>query len=228
MNKIPRMSALIALVVATLQVWGAHYSYTFNGHELSGSEQTASLGGINWTLVTDGGYFGGLSEKGFQMGSSKKPAHSLTLVSTGLTGNVTSVKVTTCGANGISATLSVSVGSTAFGTPKALKSASTELSFTGNATGEVTLTYNQTAGKAIYISQIEITTGDAPTPKPTVIPTVTSIADFLALPLGSEARLYLPVESNARVAFADGQNVYVRDATGALCLSGCAEQGVME
>ena len=228
MNKIPRMAALIALVVATLQAWGAHYSYTFNGHEFSGSEQTASLGGINWTLVTDGGYFGGTSAKGFQMGSSKKPARSLTLVSTGLTGNVTSVKVTTCGANGISATLAVSVGTTAFGTPKTLTAASTELSFTGNATGEVTLTYNQTSAKAIYISQIEITTGGTPAPPPTIIPTVTSIAAFIAQPLGSEARLYLPVESNARVTFVDGQNVYVRDATGALCLSGCAEQGIME
>ena len=46
--------------------------------------------------------------------------------------------------------------------------------------------------------------------------------------MGSEARLYLPVESNARVTFVDGQNVYVRDATGTLCLSGCAEQGIME
>ncbi len=106
MNKIPRMAALIALVVATLQAWGAHYSYTFNGHEFSGSEQTASLGGINWTLVTDGGYFGGTSAKGFQMGSSKKPARSLTLVSTGLTGLAGSVGLV------VSSGLIVSVGLT--------------------------------------------------------------------------------------------------------------------
>ena len=89
------MAALIVLVVASLQTWGAHYSYTFSGNEFNASGQKVSLGSISWTLTTDGGYFGGTSEKGFQIGSSKKPARSLSLVSTGLTGNVTSIKVTT-------------------------------------------------------------------------------------------------------------------------------------
>lgn len=221
------MAALIVLVVASLQTWGAHYSYTFSGNEFNVSGQKVSLGSISWTLTTDGGYFGGTSEKGFQIGSSKKPARSLSLVSTGLTGNVTSIKVTTCGARNINATLSVSVGSETFGTPAALKSTPEELSFAGNATGEVTLSYRQTSSKALYISRIDITTGDTPAPKPEAVPTVTSIADFLALPSGREARLCLSVESDARVTFVYGQDAYIRDVTGALCLHGFAGQGTM-
>lgn len=227
MNRIPRLAALFVFAAAALNVWGVHYSYTFNGKEFNASGQTVSLGTVDWTLTTDGGYFGGGSAKGFQIGSSKKPAHSLTLVTSGLTGNVSSVKVTTSGARGIAATLSVSVGATTFGSPTAVGASPAELTFTGNATGEVTLSYSQTSSKALYVSKIEIDTDGSPAPQPPVIPTVTSISDFLSQPSGNEVRLYLPEESNARVTFVNGQDAYIRDATGALVLKGFVKQGSM-
>lgn len=227
MNKIPRLAALLVLAVATLNAWSMHYSYTFDGNEFSASGQTISLGTVNWTLTTDGGYFGGSAAKGCQIGSSKKPARTLKLVSSGITGNINTVKVTTSGANGISATLSVSAGSTTMGAPVAVKSSSTELIFTGNATGEVTLNYQQTSSKALYISKIEIQTDGSQTPQPQVIPTVTSISGFLAQPSGSEVRLYFPEATDARVTFVNGQDAYIRDATGALVLKGFVKKGSM-
>ena len=227
MNKIPRLAALLVLAVATLNAWSMHYSYTFDGNEFSASGQTISLGTVNWTLTTDGGYFGGSAAKGCQIGSSKKPARTLKLVSSGITGNINTVKVTTSGANGINATLSVSAGSTTMGAPLAVKSSSAELIFTGNATGEVTLNYQQTSSKALYISKIEIQTNSSQAPQPQVIPTVTSISGFLVQPSGSEVRLYFPEATDTRVTFVNGQDAYIRDATGALILKGFVKKGSM-
>lgn len=48
--------------------------------------------------------------------------------------------------------------------------------------------------------------------------TVSSIADFRQLPAGTEARLYLSDEQNARVLHTNGNEFYLRDNTGALCV----------
>ena len=34
------------------------YTYTFEAKQFSAASQTKNLGGINWTLTTDAGYFG--------------------------------------------------------------------------------------------------------------------------------------------------------------------------
>lgn len=47
--------------------------------------------------------------------------------------------------------------------------------------------------------------------------TVNSIAAFKALGTGTEARLYLSPDNNARVLHASGSEIYVRDNTGAMC-----------
>ena len=48
--------------------------------------------------------------------------------------------------------------------------------------------------------------------------TVNSIADFKALDNETEARLYLSPEQNARVLHYSGNEIYLRDNTGAICL----------
>lgn len=48
--------------------------------------------------------------------------------------------------------------------------------------------------------------------------TVNSIAAFKALSEGTEARLYLSPENNARVLHVSGSEIYVRDNTGAICI----------
>lgn len=227
MNRIPRLAALIALAAVALNTWAAHYTCTFSGTVFTASGQTASLGGLDWTLTTDAGYFGSDPSKGQQTGSARKPAKTLQLVSAGLTGTVTSVTVTTCGASGVNATLTVSVGGEAFGTSAAITSTPSDVVFTGNREGQVTLSYTQTSSKALYISRIDIVTDGTPVPQPAPVPTVTSIADFVALAEGIEARLYLSADADARVTFVYGQNAYLRDATGALCLYGFAKTPAM-
>ena len=48
--------------------------------------------------------------------------------------------------------------------------------------------------------------------------TVNSIAAFKTLAEGTEARLYLSPENNARVLHVSGSEIYVRDNTGAICI----------
>lgn len=50
--------------------------------------------------------------------------------------------------------------------------------------------------------------------------TVTGIGEFKNLASGTTARLYLPDEYNARVLFVKGNEVYVRDNTGSMCIYG--------
>ncbi len=136
------------------------YSYTFTAKTFA-EAGTLTLNGVDWTLATDGGYFGydtNATDKGQQIGSGGNPATTITLTTSGIPGNISSVKVTTAGANSIAATLDVSVGGTAFGTQYTLTNTSTEVEFTGTASGEVKLAWAQTSSKAIYVKKIEIVT----------------------------------------------------------------------
>ncbi len=49
--------------------------------------------------------------------------------------------------------------------------------------------------------------------------TVNSISAFKSLSVGTEARLYLSPDNNARVLHVDGSDIYVRDNTGAMCFN---------
>lgn len=227
MNRTLRISLLSLLSAVAVGVMADEYSYEFTA-KVFDKAGTAQLGTAIWTLDTNAGYFGYDGTKGQQMGSGNKPGKTIVLSTTSIPGTVSTVTVTTSGASSIAGTLNVTVGGTKLGSTYTLTSSSTETSFTGSGTGEIRLSYAQTSSKAIYIKAIKVvysTDGSTPTPgggttPPATIETVSGIAAFNALPDGQEATLYLPDAANARVTHAYGQNAYLRDNSGALCLQG--------
>lgn len=68
------------------------------------------------------------------------------------------------------------------------------------------------------IAYVGTTTSGIATATYTLGQTVNSIAEFKDLTTGTEARLYLSPEQNARVLHYSGNEIYLRDNTGAICL----------
>ena len=136
------------------------YSYTFESKTFNASEETQSLNSVDWTLTTDGGYFGyegGNNGRGQQIGSKAAAATTLELSTTGITGTITSIKINTSGGSGIAATLNITVDGKAFGEQYTLTNKNAEATFTGSASGEIKLIYSNTSKAGIYIKSIEVT-----------------------------------------------------------------------
>ena len=136
------------------------YTYTFDGKKFEKSGQTVKLKAVNWTVITDGGHWGYDNKKGQQFGSGNNPAKSLTLTTSDIPGTITDVKINTCGASDIAATVGVTVGGKALNygdsSTASLTSSATDYQFTGSASGDITISYAQTSSKAIYIKSIEV------------------------------------------------------------------------
>lgn len=133
------------------------YSFVAESGLIKGNGVVA-LGDVEWNVDTDGGFFGydNNSERGIQVGSSKKPAAYINLSTTGISGTIKSVKVNAAGAKGTDAELSVTVGGAAFGNTHSLTTASADYSFTGSASGEIVIKYSQSAKAAMYLKSIEV------------------------------------------------------------------------
>lgn len=168
MNNKIRFSLLTLLVMLCGTVFADTYTYEFTKQQFTAAG-TKALGDANWTLTTGTTYFGWDTQngKGQQFGSGGNPAKSLVLATSDITGTISEIKVTTSGASSIAGTLDVTVGGSAFGNQYNLTSTSTEVTFTGSASGEIKLNYAQTSSKAIYIKKIEVTYASAaPEPEP--------------------------------------------------------------
>ena len=141
------------------------YTYTFESGDFGSADSpasSASLGGVNWSISYSwrgSAYFNFDTryDKGLQIGSAKNSASELVLSTSGISGTIKSITVTTAGASGINATLSVSVGDSDFGS-KSLSMESTSLEFTGSGSGTITLTWDNASEKALYIKAITIET----------------------------------------------------------------------
>ncbi len=141
-------------------VKGEAYSYTFTSSVFS-SNSTKALGGLNWTVAGDGGYWGWDSQngKGQQFGSAGKPYKALTISTEDYTEGVETIKLTTSGASSTNAKVEVYVGGVKLGQTKNLTTSSTEHEFSNNGeilTGKIEIKYTQTSSKAIYLKAIKI------------------------------------------------------------------------
>lgn len=138
-------------------------TYTYNFEEQVWSEAgVQNLGGINWDLqasFTKEVFFGWdtFNDKGQQIGSGSKPASSVTLATSGLSGTIKNVTVETSGATDIVCTFAVSVGGTAYGNAVDIIRDSKEYSFDGSSQGEIKLEWTNTSSKAIYLKAIKVT-----------------------------------------------------------------------
>lgn len=133
------------------------YSHTITAKTWS-SYGVQELSGIDWTAsATGGAYWGYDATKGQQFGSSGSPAKPLNLKTSDIPGTITSVKVSTSGASSVTANLSVSVGGSAFSpSSQAITATNTSYQFTGSNSGEISITWDQTSSKALYLKTLEI------------------------------------------------------------------------
>ena len=142
------------------------YSYTFTKKVFSSKSETQTLNGVAWSLTTDANYLGVDNSKGQQIGSSKAPATSIVLSTSGIEGTISSVKVNTCGASDIKATLSVSVGEITYNPASyTLTNSAKDVELSGSSSGEIRLVYTNNSKKAIYIKSIEVTYEETSTDK---------------------------------------------------------------
>lgn len=110
------------------------------------------------------------NDRGLQLGAGKKSSgnkayrhlNSLVLSTSGISGTISEVAIETAGASSITATVGVVVGSTSFTCKSentaSLTSSNSSYSFTGSASGTITITWSQpSTQKAIYVKSITIT-----------------------------------------------------------------------
>ncbi|MBQ7386759.1 MAG: hypothetical protein IJW03_01195 [Clostridia bacterium] len=134
------------------------YTYTFSA-KVFGENGTQNLGGIDWTLAGEGGYWGYDSTKGQQFGSAKKAYGSMTLTSEAIAG-IKEIRISTCGASSIVGTLIVYVNGTQLDQPVNISDSTAEYVFDSATAldGEITFEFLQSSSKAIYIKSITIVT----------------------------------------------------------------------
>ncbi len=133
------------------------YAYDFTAKVFS-ANGTQSLGGVNWTIAGDGGYWGYDSQngKGQQLGSGNSPYKSLTVTSESFS-NVSNITINTSGASSIIGSCKVYVGDTLVETITLTKTATNYSFDVSGLSGEIKLEYTQTSSKAIYIKSISVT-----------------------------------------------------------------------
>lgn len=165
-----KMIALMCLmmVLGGANVWAESktYNYTFRSGDFSTSKHSATLNGVTWTLITKNWTHAETYDfdksKGFKIGSNKQYPENVTLSTSEIEGNITSIVVNTSGNKGTKAKLDVFVGGKAFGKRQSLTNVATGLSFKGSASGEIELKYSFNEKNPIYIKSIAVTYETAP------------------------------------------------------------------
>ncbi|MBR3480145.1 MAG: Ig-like domain-containing protein [Prevotella sp.] len=140
------------------------YTYTFEQKEFDAKSQTQTLNAANWELNVTcedaNGYFGYDGTKGQQFGSGNKPATAITLSTADIPGTITKIVLNTSGASSIDATIGIKVGDTTFMCEDAenatLTNTATEYTFTGSASGAITLSWANNSSKALYVKSIYV------------------------------------------------------------------------
>ena len=158
-----KLFSLLTLALLTMSAWATTYTHTFASGELKTTAGTVTLSGIDWTQTeaTAINFSGGATGKGIQIGTGSNPTTNFSLSTNGISGTITKVTVNSSVASGGDATMTVSVGGTQWGETTALVTDATDYPFTGEATGEVKISYAATQ-KAFYIKSITIEYEGAP------------------------------------------------------------------
>lgn len=128
---------------------------------------TAACGGsgkadddAEWTVTSDGTESTYDSTKGIHYGTGSAQVKYIRLSTSDIPGTITKVVVNASTASGVSATVDVTVGGSAFGgDAQSLSSSADDYTFNGSASGEivVTVTKPSKATKAIYVKSITVT-----------------------------------------------------------------------
>lgn len=160
MNKQLRFFATMLLLAIVGMVSADTYTYelTKDDFVLKPSKLTNTFAGITWTCTTDGNFlwFDNNNGRGFQFGSSKKPATKVILSGSGINGTITSITVNAATTNKGKAKLSVSVSGINYGEEKELTGSAADYTFNGVGSGEVKIMLTNSESQALYIKSITI------------------------------------------------------------------------
>lgn len=159
----PLFLAMLFLIAGIGQAWGSSYSGTVAKVSSNGAQ---SINNVSWTITasnTDGLGQNVDGTKGAQIGTAKNSSSTLTFETSGISGTITNVTVNTSGASSVSATVGVTVGTSAFkygntnNTTTSISATATNYSFNGNASGTITISWSQSSSKALYVKSISVT-----------------------------------------------------------------------
>lgn len=115
---------------------------------------------VAWTITSDGTESKFDATKGIHYGTTSASVQYINLTTSGISGTITKIVVNASTASGVSATVGVTVGGSAFGgNAQSLTSTATNYSFEGSASGEivVSVTKSSSATKALYVKSIAVT-----------------------------------------------------------------------
>ena len=157
MNKILRYSfvALLAMIVGNVMADTSTLTFT----KECGGSGTASDGAV-WIVTSDGAESTFDNTKGIHYGTGSKAVQYIKLSTSGIEGAISKIVVNASTANGVSATVDVTVAGAAFGgAAQSLTTSAADYTFEGNASGAivVTVTKPESATKALYVKSVVVT-----------------------------------------------------------------------
>ena len=151
-----KLSFFLMAMLISVMSFADTYTHTFKSGELKVG--TVTLSGISWTGEGTVPFWGFDSNngRGLQIGSGSNPCKAFSLSTSGFEGTITEVVVNASMASSGTAKLSISVGGTSYLSNKALTTTATNYTATGEASGDLVISYTNTA-KAFYIKSISVT-----------------------------------------------------------------------
>ena len=163
--------ALLAmLALGVTNAWGETATLTFSAK--CGGKGTDTKG-YNWTIASDGTESNFDNTKGIHYGTSSAKVKYIRLSTSDIPGTITNVNVNASTGSGVTANLTVKVGSSDFTTgnsvtSQTLSTSATEYNFSGSASGEiiVEISKSSSATKAIYCKSVVVTYETSGSTKP--------------------------------------------------------------
>ena len=156
-----KLSFFLMAMLFSVMSFAETYTHTFSNGQLSNG--TVTLSNIKWTsTITGSTYFGWDANKGIQIGKAKDPATAYTLSSSAFADKmITNITVNASMASSGAAKLQVSVGGVSYITPTTLTTSAKDYTGAGTSSGDVVISFTNTAAKAFYIKSISITYTEA-------------------------------------------------------------------
>ena len=171
---------LCALVVGSMNGW-ADTSTVTASKITSSSVSWTGTAGETWSVSVNGGATNQNVTNGYaQVGTSSSPSTSITISTSGISGTISKI-VVNCAAYQGKASISATVGGSAFGTqnqsiPSWSSSTGGDKTFSGSASGAIVITMtNGSGGRAMYIKSITVTYSTGSSSEPSVSLSTSSI-----------------------------------------------------
>ena len=147
----------LLVTVGAGSAWGDTSTLTFTS--ACGGSGTADDNAA-WTVTSDGTESSYDNTKGIHYGTNSAAVQYINLTTSGISGTITKIIVNASTASGVTATVSVTVGGSAFGgNAQSLTSSATNYTFNGSASGTIVVSISKSASatKALYVKSIEVT-----------------------------------------------------------------------